>query len=126
MGLIRKLFLHSPVQYAVACVISTAIVILMLVLRGFDLLIFYVDAFTTAGAVTLLFGLLVLVWYFGAFDSFGYALSTVRAEKRKYRTLYDYAQAKKEKRSIGEFVFMPYITVGTLVLLIGLLIGIGM
>lgn len=127
MRLFKKLFLHSPFRYIAAAVLCAAIITIMLVTRGADLRLHFYDAFTTAGVITMLFGLLLLVWYFGTFDIFGFSFSAMlHTTERRYKTLYDYTEAKKEKRQSGKLLFMPYITVGALVLAIGLIIGIGL
>lgn len=101
--------------------------LLVLVLKGFRLRINYFDALTVSGAVTFLIGLLMLAWYFGAFDTFGFAFTNIfREPGQRYKSLYDYSEIKKEKRVKGGYVFIPFITVGLAFFLIGLLVGIGL
>ena len=127
MKRLKELFRQRPRTYIIAGATSLALVLLSLVLKGFGKRIYYVDAFTIAGAVTILFGMLLLVWYFGAFDTFGFAFTNIlRDPGERYKTLYDYSEIKKVKRQKGGYIFMPFITVGLAVLLIGLLIGIGL
>ena len=57
MGFWRRWFFHSPVRYAVALVINVVIALIVLFVRGFDLKIYYVDAFSAAGGVSIFFGL---------------------------------------------------------------------
>ncbi len=121
MSFLRRFFLHSPKRYIAAFIIAAVFTVLILYSKGFDLRINYMDAFTTAGSIVILLGLLLLVAYLGAFDTFGYGFSKVFGKKR-YSDLVEYNAIKKEKRRLGELVFMPYITVGAVFLLVGLLI----
>ena len=122
MGFFRRFFRHSPKGYAIALVLAAAITVLALVQRGFDLLFYYADSFGIAGGVVFFLGLLLLVSYLGAFDTFGYAFSAL-GSKRRYQDLADYTNAKKEKRSHEEWYFAPYITVGAVFLLVGLILS---
>ncbi len=122
MSFLRRFVLHSPRRYAAAVIVAALVALWILYSKGFHLRVNYMDALTTAGAVVFLLGLLQLVAYFGAFDTFGYAFSSFRS-KRRYEDLVEYTAAKREKRRVGELSFMPFITVGILVLAAGFLIG---
>ena len=127
MKRLKQLFLQSPKQYIIAGVFNIVLALIVLILKGFRLRVNYVDAFTISGAVTFLIGMLRLVWYFGAFYTFGYSFTNIfREPGKRFKSLYDYCEIKTEKRRKGGYVFMPFITVGLVMLLIGLLIGIGM
>lgn len=117
MGFLRRIFFHSPVRYAVALVLNIVIALIVLLVRGFDLKIYYVDAFSAAGGVSVFFGLLLWVAAAGAFDTVGYGFSTF-GSNRKYKDLYEYTVRKKEKRSRQKMTYMPYITVGIVFLVI--------
>jgi len=118
----RKIFIHSPIRYIVAVVIDALVVVLSIVPNPKVPYQFMVS-FSTAGAVTILFGLLVLLANFGAFDMFSYAfLSLRKANRDTYKDLYQYSQIKKEKRSKHMFTFIPYVTVGLLSIIISLII----
>ena len=121
MGFLRRFFLHSPKRYVSGLLLATALILLALYFRGYDRIFYYYDAFTLSGAAVFLIGLLQLVAYFGAFDTFGYGFSSFSGN-RKYDSLYEYSSRKWEKRSRGELVFMPYIVVGVLVVLVGFVI----
>ncbi len=121
MTFLRKFVLHSPGVWIAAAVTGLVLAFLYLVFHGFDLLFYYMDALSLAGAALILMGLLGMTAYFGAFDTFGYAFSTF-VEKRRYKDLYEYTQAKQDKRSHGELSFMPFILVGALLLAVGLLL----
>ena len=111
------MFRHHPLHYIAAAILGAAIVTVMLLHNPSRSRMAFADAFSVAGAVVVLLGLLLLVSYFGAFEIFGFSFSAHGA--RRYRTLYEYSEAKKEKRSKGGWTFMPYITVGAALLLIG-------
>lgn len=121
MGFFRRFFFHSPKRYALAAAVGLALVLLYLFLHGFQLLFYYVDAFSISGSVLILLGLLGAVAYFGAFDTVGYAFQSFAAERR-YKDLYEYARAKKEKRKRGELGFMALVNVGLLFLAVGVLL----
>ncbi len=125
MNAIRRIFRHSWKQYAAAAGVAVTVTLLSLLRDGFALRISYYNALTMAGAVTLLLGLLLMTAYFGAFDIFGYSFSTFRS-RRRYRDLYEYAEAKKEKRRRGDRFFMPWLIVGAVFLIAGLLLRIGL
>lgn len=125
MNAICRFFRHPWKQYAAAAGVAVAIMGLSLLRDGFTLRIHYYNALTMAGAVTLLLGLLLMTAYFGVFDIFGYSFSTV-GTKRRYHDLYEYAEAKKEKRRHGNKFFLPWMIVGTAFLLAGLLLRIGL
>jgi len=120
MTLFKKLFLHSPFRYLAAFLISFGIGLTILIINGFDKLIYYVNAFSVGGAITFLVGLLALLSSLGAFDTFGYAFSTFR--KRRHKDLYEYTLAKNEKRSLNRFTFVPYLVVGLLIFIVGMIL----
>ena len=89
MGFWRRCLFHSPVRYIAALVINIAVVLIVLSARGFDVKIYYVDAFSTAGGVSVFFGLLLWIASAGAFDTISYGFSAIFGN-RKYNDLYDY------------------------------------
>ena len=124
MSLFRRLFLHSPKTYIAAAALNLLLCLIVLLVRGFDLPIYYFDALTISGSVSILFGLLMLVAHQGSFDIFGYAFSMLRnggsdPGLRRDRDLYGYRERKKEERSKKELTFMPFIVVGAVFLLAG-------
>lgn len=123
MGFLRRFFFHSPARYAAAFAVNLVIALIVLFVRGFDLKIYYVDAFSAAGSVSVLLGLLLWVAAAGAFDTIGYGFS-VFGGNRKYKDLYEYTVRKKEKRSRQKLTFMPYIVTGMVFILISLLISV--
>ena len=117
MSFLRKYILHSPVHYGIALGLNVFFVVLVLFLRGFDYLIYYVDAFGVAGGISVFFGLLLLLTSLGAFTTFGYSFSTLRGERR-YKDLYEYTEAKREKQAKQQKTYIPYILVGVVFLII--------
>ena len=109
-------------RYIAALVLNIGLTLLVLFLRGFELKIYYVDAFSVAGAVSILLGLLFWITAAGAFDTIGYGFSTL-SSNRRYKDLYEYTVRKKEKRSRQKGPFLPYIVVGVAFLLISFLIS---
>ena len=108
-------------RYAAAFLINVGLTLLVLLARGFDLKIYYVDAFSVAGAVSILLGLFTWVVRAGMFDTVGYGFSTL-LDHRKYRDLYEYSSRKKEKRSRRGGFFLPLFVMGLGFLGISLLI----
>lgn len=98
-------------RYAAALILNAAITLFVLYIRGGGLKIYYVDAFSVAGSVSILLGLLFWVTSAGAFDMVGYGFSSFRGTG-KYKDLYDYSVRKREKRKRQGKTFLPYIFVG--------------
>ena len=124
MGFFRRFFFHSGKRYLVGLLLAAALVFWILSQRGFDRVLCYVEALTTAGSVLIFIGLLQLVAFWGALDTFGYNLSLLG--HKRYADLYDYTQRKKEKRAQSELIFMPFLTVGLFFLIAGLLLKLSM
>ena len=121
MSFLRRFILHSPKRYLVGLLLAAALVLVSLFIRGFDHLIYYVDSFGIAGGAVFLIGMLQLVSYWGAFDTFGYSFSSFR-HKSRYEDLYEYTVKKQESRRVNELTFMPFIVVGLVFLLICLIL----
>ena len=101
-------------------VLGLIISFVSLLVKGFDSLLFYCDAFFIAGFVILAFGILAVLSFFGAFDTLGYSMySFTRAfskkeemSNKKYVDLVDYVEKKKEKRGKFKTLFLPYLFSG--------------
>lgn len=111
-------------RYAKAAALNAGIALLVLFIKGFDLKIYYVDAFGVAGAVSVLLGLLSWIASAGAFDTIGYGFSTFRGDRR-YKDLYEYTVRKNEKRSRRKKAFLPLVIVGAVFVVISFLIPVG-
>lgn len=122
MNFLRKYVFHSPVHYVIALMLNIFFTLLVLFLNGFDYLLSYVNAFSVAGALSVLFGMLMLVSSLGAFNTFGYAFSYFRAE-RKYKDLYEYTVAKEKKQAKQKKTYVPYILVGLVFFLISFILS---
>lgn len=109
-------------RYIAALVLNICFMLLVLFLKGFDLKIYYIDAFSVAGSVSILLGLLTWITDAGAFDTVGYGFSALFNGK-KYKDLYEYTLRKQEKRSRKKLGFLPNIIVGAVFLLISFLIS---
>lgn len=103
--------MRSWKRNAAALIINIMITLMVLLIRGFDLRIYYVDAFSVAGSISILLGLLLQITDAGAFDTIGYGFSALSVQK-KYRDLYEYSMKKKEKRSRRKGHFLPFIVIG--------------
>ncbi|HBA50600.1 MAG TPA: hypothetical protein DCZ91_22950 [Lachnospiraceae bacterium] len=111
-------------RYAKAAALNVGIALLVLFVKGFNLKIYYVDAFGVAGAVSVLLGLLAWIASAGAFDTIGYGFSTFRGDRR-YKDLYEYTVRKNEKRSRRKKAFLPLVIVGAVFVGISFLIPVG-
>lgn len=119
----KKTFIHSPIRYIIAAGLALSLVLVYLILNGFNALTYYYDACFASGMIVIFIGFFSLISYFGGFDFFGYAFSAMRGrEKRKHKDYYEYATAKQETRSKQEYTFVPYFVVGASFIIIGLLI----
>ena len=118
--ILHRLFRHSPWHYVTAALLGAVVTLICLIRDGFAVKLAWVNGLTVSGAVLILLGLLGLVSHYGAFDMFGYSFSVFR--KRRYDSLFEYSEAKKEKHGKAGWSFMPYIAVGAVFLLCGLLI----
>ena len=121
MKFLKKVFFHSLSTYIIAASICVIILIVNLSLNNFKDLINYVNGFQVGGAVVFLIGCLVLVSYFGAFDSFGYAFSRFKKDPdKKYRDRYEYEAVKQQERENKKFNCVPYLVTGLFFILIGI------
>lgn len=110
-------------KYVWALIINSALTLFVLFARGFDLKIYYVDAFSVGGAVSVFLGLLFWIADVGAFDTIGYGFASFRGSG-KYKDLYDYTVRKREKRNRRGKGFVPYIVVGIGFLVISFLVSV--
>ena len=106
----------------IAAVLSVSVALIILLQRDFEHRIYYVNALTAGGAVTVLVGALLLVAFYGEFDIFGYAFR--RPSARRQTDYYTYRQQKKEKRSLKPV--LSYFVVGAVFIAAGLLLRIGL
>lgn len=121
--MIGRLFLHSPKRYIIGVIIAIVLAVIFLIIRGFQYRINYVDAFSVAGAVVLFIGLFQLASFYGAFEIFGYSASSFRGKERRYKDYYEYQKAKELKRSQSELVYIPFIVVGVVFFVIGMILN---
>ncbi len=111
MTFFYRFFKQPVVRYLIACGICLAVGLLYLFLHDFVTPLYYVDAFGIGGGVTFCIGMLILVTYFGQFDTISYTASKMSG-KQKYADLVDYAEKRSEKNRKTGWSFAPFITVG--------------
>lgn len=119
----QRLFVHPFKKWIIPVVLTLVFGTVVLLLKGFNLLIYYVDAFGIGGAVTFMIGCLMLLSHLGAFDTIVYGFSTFKGSKRKYHDLYDLTQEKNLVRSRAKWTFFPFIFVGFVFLVIGFVLN---
>lgn len=118
------LYMRFWKKFIMVLVINIGLTLLVLLIKGFELRIHYVDAFSIAGAVSIFLGLLSWAASAGAFDTIGYGLSSLRSADRRDKDLYEYILRKKEKQSRQKINLLTYLAVGVIFLLISILIPI--
>ena len=121
--MLGRLFLHSPKRYIVGVIIAIVLVIVCLIAKGTEYSINFVDAFSVAGAVVFFIGLLQVASFYGAFEIFGYSASSFRGKERRYKDYYEYQKAKELKRSQSVLVYIPFIVVGAVFFVIGMILN---
>lgn len=124
MKFFKKFFFHSWKHYIIACVFALALTIFAAFSRKIFSLLFIADSFALAGVITFLIGGLVLVGYFGGFDTLSYGISSFIRKNKKYDDLFDYTEKKKLRRKSGDLTFMPYFTIGIFFLLVSFILAI--
>ena len=99
MSKIRKIFLSHPRGYIAGGIISTAMFLLCLFIKNNYKLIGFIDAIGYSFLFTFFISLLVLVTYWGAFDTLSYGLYYVFNHKsQKYESLSNYCDVKNLSR----------------------------
>lgn len=116
--------MESWKRYGAALALNIVLALIVLLIKGFDQKIYYVDALGVAGAVSILLVLLSWIASAGAFDTVGYGFSALFSD-RKYKDLYDYTARKNEKRSRRRKSFVPFLIVGAVFLVVSFLIPLG-
>ena len=102
MSTFKKLFLHSFKHYCIAVGSFLAIVMIFMWIDKFNLSQFP-SAFASAGMLVLFAGLLLMLGYFGAFDTIGYAFTTFKTRSRRpYKDLVEYTEIKTRLRKEKE------------------------
>lgn len=119
MRLFKKLFLHSFKHYCIAVGAFLGLVMIFMWIDKFDPTQFP-SAFATAGLLIVCAGLLLMLGYFGAYDTLGYAFTTFKTRSRRpYKDLVEYTEIKTRLRKEKELFFMPYIVVGLIFAILG-------
>lgn len=120
MRIFRKLFLHSFKHYMIALGSLVGLVMIIMWINKFNLSRFP-SAFATSGLILTFVGLLLLLSHLGAFDTLGYAFTTFKTRSRRpYKDLVEYTEVKNSARKVKEYFFVPYILVGLVFFVIGL------
>jgi len=108
---------ESSKRILIIHVVDIVMILLILLMKGFDKAINYCDAFFIAGLLMICFGGLSFVSNCGAFDIFGYSFKTVGTKlsgnpNKEYQNLSAYVESKKDRRLKEKFNFVPYLLVG--------------
>ena len=118
----KKLFIHSPYRYLFSIVFTIVIVLLYNILRNeWTLIVNYHDSFFIAGLSLVLIGLLSVVDYFGGLDIFRYMFKRKNPDGTK-TTLYDFSEERKEKLKTKTYRFVPFMTMGVIMIIVCLIL----
>lgn len=121
----QKIIFHSPIKYLIIFILTSIVCLLISFIKNFTL-IGFVDAFFISGTITFVIGLLSLLSYFGAFDTFAYSFSYVKNSYSKSNNknidFYNYKQNKILKREKSNFSFTPYLIIGFVFLIISVVL----
>lgn len=121
----QKIIFHSPIKYLIIFILTSIICLLISFIKKFTL-IGFVDAFFISGTITFVGGLLFLLSYFGAFDTFAYSFSYIKNSylktNNKNNDFYNYKQTKILKRKKENFSFTPYLIIGLIFIIISIIL----
>lgn len=99
-------------------IITSVMILLVLILKGFDKLMYYSDAFFLTGMFFIGWGALGIVGKYGGHDMFGYAgYYLFNRKSEKYHDYVDYCQQKDAIRSRKKHDFSDIIYGGILILI---------
>ena len=118
MLLLQRLFIHSWKRYLIVTGLAAVIVLLHLYLKGFDIIINYINGFFISGFALICFGGLSLLNYFGAYDFISYAFY----RKKASQPYQEYLAAKETKRKNNNLACGPYFGIGILLVIISIVI----
>lgn len=120
MRIFKKLFIHSFKHYMIALGALVGLIIIFMSFYKFNPSR-YPSAFATSGLLLTFVGLLLMLGYLGAFDTFGYAFTTFKSRSRRpYKDLVEYSEVKSRNRKVKDYFFVPYIVVGFIFFIIGM------
>lgn len=121
----QKIIFHSPIKYLLIFILTSIVCLLISFIKNFTL-IGFVDAFFISGTITFVIGLLSLLSYFGAFDTFAYSFTYIKNSysktNNKNNDFYNYKQMKIMKRKKENFSFTPYLIVGLIFIIISIIL----
>ena len=78
---------------------------------GWKYIVCYSNGTFIGGMITVLFGLLTVVNYFGGLDIFSYMFRARYIDNHR-ESLYEYSERKKVERKPAAFAFVDYLIVG--------------
>lgn len=92
------------------------------IMNSWTVIIGYCNGFFIAAFTLISIGLLAVLNLFGAFDIFSFYPGRKKKEDGTKESLYDYSTRKKEERGKFKLVFVPYISLGSVYLLVSLVL----
>lgn len=123
---IKEFFFKYMLRFLIASVISISIfLIIIFVQKDDEGLITYLgisNGLLIGGVSSLVLGLFSFITNLGFFDFISYNGSRLRSLMQKYEGVnyhgvYEYTEAKKEKRKKNRFVCIPYLIVGIVLII---------
>ena len=118
MNLLKRLFIHSWKRYLITSILAIAILVTYLSLKGFDIILNYMNGFFISGFALICFGGLSLLSYFGAYDFFSYAFYRKKASEHYL----DYVARKETKRKGDNLSCGPHFGIGLFFVIISLIL----
>ena len=117
----KKIFFHSWKKYILLFIVACVLTLVGLLIKGFDLPLYYVDSLFFAGFSMVGVGGLSIINYFGGYDFMSYAFSkrNLDGTKIQYST---YIENKEAKRKKADLPFGPYFVVGTVFLIVSFVV----
>jgi hypothetical protein len=119
--------------WAISFALALASFLLIYLLRGYNGVGFgYIalsDALVFPGICLLAFVVMIFVNRTGVFDILGYSFfrlfeSFKQGNPKSYKDVMDYSDHKKEKRLLNKPYYLPYLVIGGLMLITGLIFAI--
>ena len=118
---IKKVFIHSLKKYVIIFIVAVILVLIGLLINGFDWTINYVNSFFFSGFAMICIGGLSIINYYGGYDFMAYAFSKKHVNGKKIQYI-DYIEKQNSKRESRQLPFGPYFVIGVLFLIISILI----
>lgn len=117
----KKIFIHSWLRYLLSFLFTVLVIVTYNITKGWDKMIYYIDALFIAGFALICISGLSIVNYFGAFDIFTHLFAKPN-ENNKKPSFYEYSLEKSASRKEHRFNFVPYAVIGFLSIILSIIL----